>query len=141
MFEIDLSAVKVQEKGDYKPVPVGEYELYLTDAEIKDSKAGNKYISAEFTIASGEHEKRKVFENFTLAHEVGLQRLKQMALGMGITDFKKFTPQACIGKKVKAYINIKTEEGYDPKNAIKYFVTTEKATSPAVEEDTDGLPF
>ena len=52
-----------------------------------------------------------------------------------------FSPVLPLSNHLRANITIKTEEGYDPKNAIKYFVTTEKTSSPAVEEDTDGLPF
>lgn len=152
MFEIDLSNVEVNESNSksYEPLPAGDYELYLTDADIRDSKAGNKYIKAEFTVASGEYERRKVFENFTLSHEVGLQRLKTMALCMGVKDFKKFSPQKLIGKKVLANVFIKTDAGYDPKNAIKTFISVDsqslrvaksaKSTS-ADEVSEDELPF
>lgn len=68
---VDLAALKkdVQEaeenggNGDYREVPIGDYEVKIEKMELTASKKGDPMLSVWFKILSGEYEGSMVFMN------------------------------------------------------------------------------
>lgn len=50
-------------KGDYKDVPVGEYEVSIDRLELKESKKGDPMVSCWMKIAAGEYKGQMLFMN------------------------------------------------------------------------------
>lgn len=57
-----------QEKKKYDTIPEGTYRLRMKNYQVKESKAGNTYISAAFELMTDPYKKRLVFETFLLTH-------------------------------------------------------------------------
>lgn len=55
-----------QEGGTFEPIPAGEYEAYLHNVEFKTFNSGNTGYNLEFTVAEGQYQGRKVFDNLVL---------------------------------------------------------------------------
>lgn len=49
-------------------IPQGRYNFIISDVKEKESKNGHFMLCFEFTISDGEHEGRKLFENFLVDH-------------------------------------------------------------------------
>lgn len=125
MFNIDLSAVKVQ--NNFKPIPSGNYNVILDETEMKDTKSGTgQYINCKFKVLGGEYEGKFLFHMFNIkndnpkAVEIGLQQLKAFMECAGMTDYKLTSVTQLVGYKASAVVKIKTDE-YGEKAVISYF--------------------
>lgn len=119
--------------GTYEPLPIGQYIVAITNAEVKATKDGNgSYINAEFTVKSGEHEGRKLFQNFTLSNQnqqavdIGRGQIKALLIASGATDFRLKSVNDLCGKVVTAKVGIETSEQYGSRNKITSFSAATK---------------
>lgn len=107
----DLSDVREPD-----PLPEGRYQATVSSLEIKDSKAGNKYLSVRFSVGTDQYpvdyvnpSATSVFTNISLAKvPLALLALKKFneATGLPMTGRIDFT--AAIGSEVS--ITVKHEE-------------------------------
>lgn len=70
MNGVDLSgfdADTTPDAGGFDPIPEGDYEAVISGSEEKPTKAGTgSYLKLEFTIISGEYERRKLWVQLNL---------------------------------------------------------------------------
>jgi hypothetical protein len=105
-------------------VPDDTYETFVTKAEIKESKAGNKGLALTYRIASGDHEGKNISEwknipivksgeQPTAEDKSALSWLKQRLLSLGVPESRMNSlsdPQELVGTHV--YVTTKTKDGY-----------------------------
>jgi hypothetical protein len=66
-LNFDASAVEPQQSFD--ALPVGRYEVIITDSEMKDTKAGNgQYLQLTFSVTGGQHDGRKLWSRLNLVN-------------------------------------------------------------------------
>lgn len=134
MAFIDLNLSNVQAQESIEPVPPGLYHVSVEDTDFAFAKSsGAPMLKITFNIEDGDFAGRKLFDNYMLNHEVGMKRLKALAVASNhpnpsyIADSEEFHGLECLAK-----VKLETDpEGkYDPKNKISYFKPV-KAGKPA----------
>lgn len=78
--------------GVFEPIPVGEYEVFISDVEVKNSTAGNQMIKATLTVRDDVEQdgrKRKVWDNL-VATPAAMWKFQQLFKALGFEDGKKF---------------------------------------------------
>lgn len=118
----------------FKPVPRDKYKLVLLKAERKESnnKPGNFYLNAQFSIAKGEYENRRIFHIFNLensnetATEIGRGELAALMLACGVSDLADMwdvTP--LMNKPFDGRVGIDKNEQFGDRNKITEFIQGE----------------
>ena len=140
----DLSNVKANTGS---MLPDGKYEVYLTDAALKDTKSGiGKYISVQFKIPSGDHANRVVFHNFNVVNanaqavEIGLSQLKSLLECAGFaTPDKLDNIDQLVGLRVGIKTRTAKDTGFGEKTEVSYFYKLSDAASS--EKPADNIAF
>ncbi len=77
--------------GNFDPLPAGWYTVTITQAELKDTKAGNgQYIKLRYDVTGPTHQGRVVFGNLNIknpnqkAEEIGRQQLGDIMRAIGL---------------------------------------------------------
>ena len=77
MSELDLDFLNLDDISNAPTaVPTGNYPARIVEAEVREAKAGNKYISYAVTVMAGEHAGRRVYGIWSLKPDV-LWRMKR----------------------------------------------------------------
>jgi hypothetical protein len=56
---------KVEEVGDYSPLPEGKYPVKVYECEEKQSQAGNETWNIKMEVVEGEFKGKRIFDNIT----------------------------------------------------------------------------
>jgi len=111
-------------QSDYAPLPAGWYTVRITEADIKETKAGTgNYIKVRYDVLDGTHVGRVVFGNLNLrnpnpkAEEIGRQQLSRLMLAMGLTQVTD-TDQL-IGGELSIKLAIQKSDQYGDSNDVK----------------------
>jgi hypothetical protein len=111
-------------QSDYAPLPAGWYKVRITEADIKETKAGTgNYIKVRYDVLDGTHAGRVVFGNLNLrnpnpkAEEIGRQQLSRLMLAMGLTQVTD-TDQL-IGGELSIKLAIQKSDQYGDSNDVK----------------------
>lgn len=132
---------------NYDPLPAGWYAVEIDAASVKDTKAKTgKYLKLEFVVLDEPHAGRRLFTQINLSNpnpkavEIGQRELAGLAVACGITALRDSAEllQKRIGVKVK----IKTDEGYEPENAVCGFrgLTAAAPAAPAPKAKPAAAP-
>lgn len=112
--------------GDFSPLPAGWYGFAITEADVKDTKAGTgTYIKIRYDVTGPSHQGRVVFGNINLtnpnpkAEEIGGQQLGELLRAVGLAKLED-TDQL-IGKSGEMKLTIKASEQYGDSNEVKGF--------------------
>jgi len=129
MLNLDLSKIQSDKP---QGLPDGKYTANITSATMKPTKAGNKMIVLEFTIADGAMASRKVWENLVIEHEnpkvveINLGRLKSILENSGYaTPDKLESLEALSGLRVGIKTKTRIDEQYGNKTEISYYFKPE----------------
>lgn len=77
MSELDLDFLNLDDIADAPPaLPTGDYNARIIEAEVRDARAGNKYISYAAVVTDGEFAGRRVYGIWSLKEE-NLWRMKR----------------------------------------------------------------
>jgi hypothetical protein len=143
---IDFPELNDADAGGYKPVPNGKYKVVVSNVTPGKSEAGNTKFNLELTIIDNENRDfngRKIFHTLALT-PTAAGMVKQALLGLGIdtSKFKGF-PATELYKKPKATVSvkIKTQEGYDDKNVVSYWVIPDELKHLVRGKPVEGAPF
>jgi hypothetical protein len=109
---------------DRAPLPDGEYNVVINDADYRETKNGNGYyVSVEFQVYEGEHDGRKLWANYNLvnpnpkAQEIGEQQFAKLCLA-ALGKLSCSDTDELIAKAVTVGVGL---EKNDPtRNRIKY---------------------
>ena len=68
---------------DNSPVPPGEYHLSVVAAELRESKAGNPYVSVQYRIEDGQPQaNRRIFEMYMLGGSEKARKISEKQLSI-----------------------------------------------------------
>jgi len=62
--------INIPEDLGLKPLPEGIYDATITSVQLKQSSTGKDMLQVEFTVTSGDHIGRKLFESYTCDDKV-----------------------------------------------------------------------
>lgn len=122
--------------GEYKEVPVGEYEVSVEKMELSESKKGDPMVTIWFNILNGEYKNSKLFFNQVITQGFQIHVVNELLRSMDARDNKgnpidiKFESYAQYGKlllDVHEAIDKKLEYAieYGEKKSYKTFKITE----------------
>jgi hypothetical protein len=122
--------------GNFEPLPAGWYTATISQAELKDTKAGNgQYIKLRYAITGPTHQGRTVFGNLNIknpnakAEEIGRADLGEImrAIGLGkVTDTDQL-----IGGQLVIKLAIKEDAQYGDGNEVKGYKSLSGSAAPA----------
>ena len=122
----DVNELPQGNTGNFEPLPAGWYTATISQAELKDTKAGNgQYIKLRYDVTGPSHQGRVVFGNLNIknpnpkAEEIGRQQLRSIMEALGIARLTD-TDQL-IGGNLKVKLKIKSDPQYGDKNEVSGF--------------------
>lgn len=127
-FGFDVTEVEPPApRGEYEPIPEGNYILKALDAVEKKTAKGGVMITAKFEVVKGEHAGRLLWQNFNTvnvsdtAQTIGRQQLVAWATACGY-PLENETDRL-LGKSFAASVGISPPKGSFPaSNNIKAFL-------------------
>lgn len=129
--------------NSFEALPPNIYEATITQAELKDTKAGTgQYIKIRYDIVGPTHQGRVVFGNFNIknpnpkAEEIGRQQLGEMMTAIGIA--KVNNTDQLIGARLKIKLVVRSSEEYGEQNDIKGWSSVSGASIPKVSETSES---
>lgn len=144
---LDLSNVK----DDFTPIPPGTYSAFVSAIDKKTTSSGTgEYYKVELTITTQGQNGRKVWDNFNVkndnakAVQIGLAKLKQLALSSGISEssLSKFDPTMLATKEVQITTGIKVGDGeYSDQAIVKKYAPLKAMPKVDRKDDADSIPF
>lgn len=143
---IDFPELLDADAGGYKPLPPGRYEVVVSQVTPGKSEAGNVKFSLELTVVNNDNKDyngRKIFHTLAITPPAA-GMVKQALLGLGIDPGKsKGFPAAELYKKPKAKVQlkIKSQEGYDDKNVVAYWLIPDELKHLAKGRMPEGVNF
>ena len=130
-------------KGNFDPIPPGEYEATIIAEEDKVAKSGNgEYVKLTVQVLSGPYKGRLLWENLNLVHtndqtvEIAAQTLASIRHATGV-DRPKTTAEL-LHKPIKVKVKIRPAQGqWGPQNEITSYMRISGGGSG--EAQTKGL--
>ena len=144
-FTVNASDLPEDNAGDYSPVPAGEYDVEIKDAEIRTTKSGTgQYIAMRLDIVAPSHEGRVVWANLNIkndsqkAEEIGRQQLGQVMRAIGLPSLQD-TDQL-IGGAMGVKLSIRKSEEYGDSNEVKAYKSAKGTVSAAKPAQMASAP-
>jgi hypothetical protein len=128
-------------EGAFEPLPDGDYDLIVVDAEMAESQNGNVGLNVQFEVIKGEHEGRNVYHTFWLT-KPNLKYVKRDLAILGFdpgstSEILKAKPKL-MHKKAVARLGQETYDG-KTRNRVKWFRRIEQAQ--AAQNETADSDF
>lgn len=155
IFPAGFDSAAQPETYDYSPLPAGWYTVMVEDAAVVDTRTpGGKRLKTMFSVVSGQHSGRKIFQSFNIknanqkAVEIGLRELGAFTKSCGLVcvrDSAEF-----LGKILDVRVAVRADPGREPDNVVKGFrpagntgvvVQIAPAPSPAPVATKPPVPF
>jgi len=129
--------------GNFEPLPEGNYNASITQAELKNTNdGGGQYIKLRLDITGPTHQGRVVFSNLNIknasakAEEIGRQQLGEIMRAVGLA--KVTDTDQLIGGNVNIKLTIraartdeKTGKTYEASNDVKGYRAINGGAAPA----------
>jgi hypothetical protein len=132
----DVNELPVGNTGNFEPLPAGWYTCTISQAELKDTKAGNgQYIKLRYDITGPTHQGRVVFGNLNIknanakAEEIGRQQLGDIMRAIGLA--KVTDTDQLIGGQISIKLEVKQDAQYGASNEVKGFKSISGSPAPA----------
>jgi hypothetical protein len=110
--------------GDFTPIPDGWYDVTITEAVVKTTKAGTgDYLSYRCDVVGPTHQGRVVFGMITLrnpnpkAEDIGNQQMGELCRAIGAARLDD--SDQLIGNRMTIKVITESSEQYGDKNKIK----------------------
>ena len=123
-FDDFFDVNNLPQSTSFDPLPAGWYQVEITSAELKDTKAGTgKYMSVGYKVTGESHNGRMVFGNINLrnpnpkAEEIGRQQLGDLMRAVGIS--KLSDTDQLIGCVCQIKLAVRKDEQYGDSNDVK----------------------
>lgn len=129
--------------GDFTPIPAGWYTAKISEADLKETKAGNgRYINIRYDVTGPSHEGRVVFGMLNIknpsrkAEDIGLAQLGELLRAIGLP--RVGDTDELVGYDVAIKVKIRKSEEYRDQNQVTNWKSVDGGgfTAP-----TDGVPF
>lgn len=139
----DVNAMPAKTGGNFDPLPAGWYTATISQAELKDTKAGTgQYIKLRYDITGPSHQGRVVFGNLNIknpnpkAEEIGRADLGEImrAIGLG----KVSDTDELIGGQLGIKLAIKEDAQYGASNEVKGYKSLTGSVAPSAMVSTSA---
>ncbi len=134
--ETFVAADLPQSDLNFEPIPPGWYDVNITGAELRQTKAGTgQYIAVRYDVTGPTHQGRVVFANLNIrnanpqAESIGRQQLGELMRAIGMAKVED-TDQL-IGHHLQIKVKIRESAGYDPQNDVAGFRASASPSSQA----------
>jgi hypothetical protein len=132
-----FSASEAPASNDYSPLPAGWYNVRITEAELKDTKAGTgNYVKVRYDVITVRNPNAK-------AEEIGRSQLAKLIRSIGLEEVSD-TDQL-IGGEMLVKVTIRQSEEYGDSNEVKDWKAQSTASIPKPSSPppapTGGLPW
>lgn len=135
-FELDVNSVDTTARPDFEPLPAGDYEVVITQSELRRNKANTgAYIAMTYQVVSGQYQNRLVFDNINIhnasakAQEIGRQSLAKIGKAVGVS---KIVDTASLhGRPFMVRVAVRPADearGFKAGNDVKDYFAVESAT-------------
>jgi hypothetical protein len=139
--------------NDFSPIPAGEYQATIKDAELKLTKNGmGQYIKLKIQVDGPTHQNRVIFSNLNIrnqnetAQSIGQAQLGQIMRAAGISSVTD--PDQLIGTTLLIKVAIReAQNGYEAQNEVKGYKSMTgsappplNAAKPAAKKSAAGAP-
>jgi len=132
----EFDATAVEGSSIYDPLPAGWYTAKITEAELKDTKAGTgQYIKVRYDITGPTNQGRVVYGNLNVknpnpkAEEIGRQQLAELMRAIGLTKVRD--SDQLIGGDLSIKLKITKSEEYGDGNDVAGFKAISGSVAPA----------
>ena len=139
----DVNAMPAKTGGNFEPLPAGWYTATISQAELKDTKAGTgQYIKLRYDITGPSHQGRVVFGNLNIknpnpkAEEIGRADLGEIMRAIGLGNVSD-TDQL-IGGQLGIKLAIKEDAQYGASNEVKGFKSLTGSVAPSAMATTSA---
>lgn len=140
MSDLDFtySAADIPESSNnYEPVPAGWYNATVTEAGVKETRAGDgKYIKLRFDITGPTNEGRVVFTNLNIrnknevAQNIGVEQLGQLMRAVGLPTIQDSSQ--LVGGSCQINVKIRPASGqYEAQNEVKGYKSINGSALPS----------
>lgn len=134
--EFNVNELPVGTGGNFEPLPAGWYTVTITQADLKDTKAGGgQYIKLRYDVTGPTHQGRVVFGNLNIknanpkAEEIGRQQLGEVMRAIGLA--KVTDTDQLIGGQISIKLDVKQDAQYGASNEVKGFRSVSGSAAPA----------
>jgi len=141
----DLTELPVGNANNFEPLPAGWYTCTISQAELKDTKAGNgQYIKLRYDITGPTHQGRVVFGNLNIknanpkAEEIGRQQLGEIMRAIGLA--KVTDTDQLIGGQISIKLDIKQDAQYGASNEVRGFKSVSGSVAPSATPASAAAP-
>jgi len=131
----EFSVDTLPQGGSFEPLPAGWYDVIISEAVLKYTKAGNgQYIAVKYEITGSNYAGRCVFGNLNIrnpnpkAEEIGNQQLRELMCAVGlarVNDTDQF-----VGGTLQIKLSVKRDENYGEGNEVKGFRASSQQAAP-----------
>ena len=145
----------VQQAGDaatssnYEPLPDGDYELKVVDAQATTSASGKPMFKVTTEVQGGAYAKRRVWDQLVVTADnpkaMNMFFMKAGAMGLG-REFWSANPgnaqveQALMGRSFRATLGTRTYNGNQSNEIKRYFPAQAAAPTAASAEPAAAAP-
>ena len=135
---IVLADIPEEETRDFSPVPEGWYDAKISDADVKNTKAGTgKYISLRFDIIGPSYQGRVVWTNLNTinpnpkAEEIARGQLAKIMRATGLAQVSD-TDQL-VGLVIAIRVSVRHDKTYGDGNEVKDYRAVELSMLPSAK--------
>lgn len=120
----NASSVEPAQSRDYTALPAGPYDVEISNAEVKTTKAGTgQYLEVEYVVISPEqYAKRKIWSRINLANpnadaeRIGRSELAALCQAVGITVLKD--SDELFQRMLRVRVKVDRREPTNPRNEV-----------------------
>ena len=162
MPEFVFDSTGMEPPTDFAPIPADQYDVVVTNTELRPTRTGGQQMVVELTVTSGDYANRKLWYRINTACSnpeavrIGMDQLQRMSLSLGVRSFN--ATEELHGRECIASVIVTHDPKYGDGNDIKSFrpktqqvqqavaqPQAQQAVSRAVEQQTftphDHIPF
>ena len=147
-----FDASKVEPAGVYEALPAGDYQVIITESEMKPTKSGTgRYLQLKLQVINGKFQNRTLFDRLNLdnPNDTAVQ-IAKATLSSICRAVNVLTPQDSSelhNKPLTAKVSVRKDDNGNPQNEIKGYTSRAPYTQTAAPEgvntaaDVDSAPW
>ena len=119
-----FNAANVEPQQAFTPIPAGDYQVIITESELKTTKAGTgQYLKLKLQVLNGQHQNRVLFDNVNIKNpNETCQQIGQGTLSSICRAVNVLTPKDSAelhNKPLTAVVKVGTDQNNNPNNEVK----------------------
>jgi len=136
-----FNASDIEPQQAFTPIPAGDYQVIITESELKTTKAGTgQYLKLKLQVLNGQHQNRVLFDNVNIKNpNETCQQIGQGTLSSICRAVNVLTPKDSAelhNKPLTAVVKVGVDQNNNPNNEVKGYKPrhTQPAAGPNMVE-------